>query len=167
MKESNQLKISNLGNVLHNMSCSMDDEDEQNEFGGYATFCWDLADEFRNSECVKSTTKKQQSVFTKEMQDAGKLPEVGMQCNFETTFFTTVTSNKGICEIIAYFEDKVWINIIDFDCVINTKVIDFSPIDKRTYKEKAIDEIMTDEFIDNGLRARDLIEAAYDKWVGE
>ena len=88
--------------------------------------------------------KHKQPVFTKEMQDAGKLPEVGMQCNFETTFFATVTSNtpnKGTCEILAYHGDKVWINIIDFDCVINTKVIDFSPIDNRTDKEKAIDEM--------------------------
>ena len=62
------------------------------------------------------------------MADNGELPLVGMEVEFETTFFTTVTSNSGTCEIIAYFSDKVWINIIDFNCVINIKVIDFKPI---------------------------------------
>lgn len=78
-------------------------------------------------------------VFTQAMADAGELPNVGMECNFDTSFFTDKNSNNGICEIIAYFKDKVWINIINFECVININVIDFKPIDTRSDKEKAID----------------------------
>ena len=67
-------------------------------------------------------------IYTQDMADNGELPSIGMEVEFRTTFFTTQTSNSGTCEIIAYFGDKVWINIIDFDCVINIKVIDFNPI---------------------------------------
>tara|TARA_R110000782_G_scaffold256461_1_gene345477 strand:+ start:50 stop:853 length:804 start_codon:yes stop_codon:yes gene_type:complete len=66
--------------------------------------------------------------YTQAMADNGELPSVGMECRFDTTFFTTVTSNRGTCEIIAYYDGKVWINIIDFDCVINLNVIDFKPL---------------------------------------
>ncbi|QDP52076.1 MAG: hypothetical protein Unbinned706contig1000_20 [Prokaryotic dsDNA virus sp.] len=67
-------------------------------------------------------------VYTQEMCDAGELPSVGMECSFDTTFFTKVTSNKGTCEILAYHAGKVWINIIDLDCVINLDVIEFKPL---------------------------------------
>lgn len=72
--------------------------------------------------------KPLQPVFTKAMQDNNELPPVGSEVEFETTFFTTVTSNKGTCEIIAYFGGKVWLNVIDIDFVINLNVIDFKPI---------------------------------------
>lgn len=41
-ENSNGSRIGNIGNILHNMSCSMADENEQSEFGGYASFCWEL-----------------------------------------------------------------------------------------------------------------------------
>jgi len=163
-EESNQCKISNLGNLLHNMSCSMDNEDEQNEFGGYASFCWDLADELRKSECAADTIKPSQPVFTQAMADNGELPQVGIECNFETTFFTTVTSNRGVCKPIAYHADKVWLDMFDSEYVININVIEFKPIDTRTDKEKAIDEIMLGNI---GANTRELLSIVYDKWVGE
>jgi len=108
---------------------------------------------------------KPQSVFTKEMQAAGKLPEVGMQCMIKLN----ESAQPESCKLLATFNDEAWILLYDGHCTHSLKLRArmFSPIDNRTDKEKAIDEIMTDEFIDNGLRARDLIEAAYDKWVGE
>tara|TARA_R110000772_G_scaffold208650_1_gene319226 strand:- start:41 stop:685 length:645 start_codon:yes stop_codon:yes gene_type:complete len=66
--------------------------------------------------------------YTQAMADNGELPSVGMECKFDTTFFTTATSNRGTCEIIAYYGDKVWINVIDFDCVIKLSVIEFKPL---------------------------------------
>ena len=80
---------------------------------------------FAAQDLTISTAKH---VYTQAMCDAGEFPGVGMECKFETTFFTTVTSNRGTCEIIAYYNGKVWINIIDFECVINLDVIDFMPL---------------------------------------
>lgn len=40
---SDRDKVSNIGNILHNLSCGMTDEAEQAEFGKYASYCWDLA----------------------------------------------------------------------------------------------------------------------------
>jgi hypothetical protein len=130
--------------------------------------------------------KPSQPVFTQAMADNGELPQVGSKCDFETTFFTAATSNKGTCEILAYHGGKVWINIIDFDCVINLNVIDFKPIDTRTDKEKAIDAIdklitdayqeATDSFVSNSrfrIEAAHLMDEIIDgtiagvEWVGE
>ena len=65
-ENTRQYKISNIGNILHNMSCSIDDENEQNELGGYASFMWDLADWFRDSAvgCSKTEDKP---VYTNAM----------------------------------------------------------------------------------------------------
>lgn len=81
-------------------------------------------------------------VYTQEMADAGELPKAGMECAFVSTFFTNKTSNKGVCKIIAYYKDKVWCANREFECVINLSAITFKPIDKRTDKEKAADDIL-------------------------
>ena len=138
-EESNQCKISNLGNLLHNMSCSMDDEDEQNEFGGYASFCWYLADELRKSECAVDTTKL---VFTQAMADNGELPVVGMECQFK--FQHQNEDEFDWCFVIGKSKDSDWLifhdkNIESFSHNINKGVYVFKPIDTRTDKEKAID----------------------------
>jgi hypothetical protein len=44
--DSRQARVSNIGNVLHNISCSTVDEDEQNELGMYASYLWDLSSYF-------------------------------------------------------------------------------------------------------------------------
>tara|TARA_R110000823_G_scaffold80774_2_gene183739 strand:- start:138 stop:779 length:642 start_codon:yes stop_codon:yes gene_type:complete len=99
----------------------------------------DYIDEIKR---VKESVKEETLEYTQDMADNGVLPSVGMECRFDTTFFTTVTSNRGTCEIIAYYDGKVWINIIDFDCVINLNVIDFKPLTPpKTDKEKAIDDL--------------------------
>ena len=41
------------------MSCSMEDEDEQIEFGNHASFCWDLANYFREENLPKEGTFKE------------------------------------------------------------------------------------------------------------
>ncbi|HHZ70960.1 MAG TPA: hypothetical protein EYN54_11935 [Methylococcaceae bacterium] len=111
---------------------------------------------------LESLTKP---VFTKDMYDNDELPPVGSEVEFNTTFFTTVTSNKGTCEIIAYFGGKVWLNVIDIDFVINLNVIEFKPIDTRTDKEKAIDDILNGGY--SAGTTRELLSIAYVKWVGE
>ena len=77
-ENSRQSKVARIGDLLHNMSCSMDDENEQNEFGGYASYLWDLADYFRNSS--SSSEAQPKPAFTQEMCDNGELPSVGMEC---------------------------------------------------------------------------------------
>jgi len=69
-ENTRQYKISNIGNILHNMSCFTDDENEQNELGGYASFMWDLADWFRDSAAGCS---KDKPVYTQADCDANKL----------------------------------------------------------------------------------------------
>ena len=136
-EESNQCKISNLGNLLHNMSCSMDDEDEQNEFGGYASFCWYLADELRKSECAVDTTKL---VFTQAMADNGELPVVGMECMILNTNCSRPKYIKGL---IKYVGDlMIYAYIENGERCDNVKTLKFKPIDTRTDKEKAIDNLM-------------------------
>lgn len=119
-------------------------------------------------ELLSELTLKAQPVFTQDMADNGELPLVGSKCDFETTFFTAATSNKGTCEILAYHGGKVWINTIDFDCVINLNVIDFKPIDTRTDKEKAADEFIKDmtdsDFIKEQFKKTFLAGA---EWAGE
>jgi len=105
-----------------------------------------------------------QPVFTQAMADNGELPLVGMECNFETAFFTTATSNRGVCKPIAYHAGKVWLDMFDSEYVININVIEFKPIDTRTDKERAIDEIMLGNI---GANTRELLSIVYDKWVGE
>ena len=79
-------------------------------------------------DCKVNNEPQPTLTYTQAMADNGELPGVGMECRFDTTFFTTTTSNRGVCEIIAYYGGKVWINIIDFDCVINLSVIEFKPL---------------------------------------
>ena len=171
-EESNQCKISNLGNLLHNMSCSMDDEDEQNEFGGYASFCWYLADELRKSECAVDTTKL---VFTQAMADNGELPVVGMECMIKLTYQDDNSFNKGY--INGYSQDKKWLVFTDYlgnleQLHIDKGVYSFKPINTRTDKEKLFDQINSipriyiddaNELVDKIILGR--IHGV--KWVGE
>ena len=62
------------------------------------------------------------------MSDNGELPLVGMECTYDTTFFTIEKSNAGDCRVIAYFEGKVWLDMYSTDFVINLNVISFKPL---------------------------------------
>lgn len=86
------------------------------------------------------SSKESKPVYTQEMANAGELPPVGSEADYESTFFTHASSNKGACKVIAYFSDKVWIDITGgADAVININVINFKPIDTRTDEEKLRD----------------------------
>lgn len=41
--ESMSSKVSNIGNVLHNMACSENDESIQNDLEGYAHYLWEVS----------------------------------------------------------------------------------------------------------------------------
>ena len=174
-EESNQCKISNLGNVLHNMSCSMDDEDEQNEFGGYASFCWDLADELRKSECAADTTKPSEPVFTQAMADNGELPPIGAKVQFvgNDDYLVEFNINDGdeiecICHTKDFEGDSIGVyrHKDGFSVSILNQLIE--PIDTRTDKEKAFDEHFEKSGCD--YKYQSILRNAFDagvKWVGE
>ncbi len=70
---------------------------------------------------------KPKSAYTQEMHEAGELPSVGMECEFETTFFTLKGLNTGTCVVIAYHADRVWLDMGKNESVINLNVIAFKP----------------------------------------
>ena len=95
-------------------------------------------------ELIPRPTKTSKLIYTKEMANNGELPVVGMECNYETSFFTSKTSTSGLCTVIAFFEGKVWLDMYSTDFVINLNVIEFKPIDTRTDAEKAAEEYATE-----------------------
>ncbi len=84
----------------------------------------------------KIVERPTQSVFTKEMQDDGKLPEVGMACMFKHGG----QNLKG--RVVAITER--FIILVDSSGMERVRILAESPIaaiDNRTDKEKAIDEM--------------------------
>lgn len=62
--ESMSSKVFNIGNVLHNMACSEDDEEVQGDLEGYAHYLWDVAkllsceeDIYKTSSAVEAMNK--------------------------------------------------------------------------------------------------------------
>ena len=136
-EDSDRCKIRRIGDILHNMSCSMSDENEQSEFGEYASFCWGLGDYLgaitvagNAIEPVKEV-KEVKPVFTQAMYDAGEPIKTGMAFTTETggEYFAELVNDKSVC-----FTDE------------DGHLVAFSigwplPIDQRTDKEKAIHKI--------------------------
>ena len=81
-------------------------------------------EEFNNFKGDDMTDK----TYTQEMADEGVLPGVGMECEFETTFFTHLPSNTGTGTPIAYHANKVWFSTGKAEFVINLDVIKFKPL---------------------------------------
>ena len=111
-------------------------------------------------------TINKQSVYTQEMADSGVLPSVGMKCIAESngvvggSYLVTVSqiNDKGQFACIDENGDYL-IHYPDED-----KSESFKPIDTRTKKEKAIDEIFNNRVWDNSI---ELLGLAYDEWVGD
>jgi len=141
-KNSRQSKISNIGNILHNMSCSMDDEDEQNQFGGYASFCWDLAGYFHKSDAGVSA-EPIKPIYTNEMADKGELPSVGMECIVRESEF----SDFYKCKIEFINDDIILIKYKETSVEVYKHFglemdIAFKPLTPpKTDEEKAIDDL--------------------------
>jgi hypothetical protein len=56
-------------------------------------------------------------------------PAIGEPCEYETTIFIMYKERRGLCSVIAYHNDKVWIAIEGgYDLVIQTKRIIFRPL---------------------------------------
>jgi hypothetical protein len=70
-ENSDAHRIRGIGDILHNMSCSMTDDNERSVFGDCASFCWDMGGKLSNS------TLNDKPTFTKAMADTGEFPAVG------------------------------------------------------------------------------------------
>jgi hypothetical protein len=109
-------------------------------------------------------TDEQQSVFTQAMADNGELPKAGMLCliNFPDI-------DNAWYEYTIDFIGKHMVVATCKEVAERTGHIDnvyFKPIDTRTNKEKAIDEIREEYHAYTG-EVTGAFEFAYNKWVGE
>jgi hypothetical protein len=107
-------------------------------------------------------------VYTQEMVDNGELPSVGMECMAKR--FHESDNGLMISFIIGTKKELDYMvfernNKLEQHHIVNG-VWEFSPIDTRTKKEKAIDAI-EDELSGVVYLTRSALELAYDKWVGE
>jgi len=130
------------------------------------------------NQCVKEMTEMncKQSVFTKEMQDNGESPEVGMKCEvFMKEERISATGNielKNEKSFVFKYDDNGLCDIYDFGDNVY-----FQAIDNRTDKEKAI-EHLTNYFCDGELTPTEHLyeelfrqikagEVPFIKWVGK
>ena len=102
--------------------------------------------------------KPLQPVFTQAMADNGELPQVGMECQ---------TSTGKV--IVKYAGKNVFVTECGdgFESTLSKKgaLHSLKPIDTRTDKEKAIDDILNGGY--SAGTTRELLSIAYVKWVGE
>jgi hypothetical protein len=104
-ESSDGSRIGNIGNILHNMSCSMVGENEQNEFGGYASFCWELGVKLKERT---SAVRAEPPTFTQAQCDAGELPAVGAECIFSWTDCELLNGLEigDTIKVIAHFDNN-------------------------------------------------------------
>ena len=92
--------------------------------------------------------------YTQAMYDSGVEVEAGMRFATEAGEYIAEYTNKK--SVVFTDEDGFLITVTRRRA---------KPIDIRTDKEKAIDDI-SNEFLKGGNTFRSVLEAAYDKWVG-
>jgi len=112
-----------------------------------------------------------QPVFTQSMADAGELPQVGMECGY-------IDIQKEITVLIKYLSS--WVIVFEQISEGYGKNVEISkpvdndlkkllkPIDTRTDKQKAIDDLMKESVLFcNRDTMKICFQIAYDKWVGK
>ena len=96
-------------------------------------------------------------IFNESDFDQPYTPQVGEECEYETTFFSLDKSNSGKCKIIAYHNDRVWIDMADGgEAVINMKVIEFRPL--KTERDKLLEQAVSN-FSESELAIEENIKA--------
>jgi len=137
-ENSDSYKIGSIGNILHNLSCSMSDENEQAEFGRYASDCWELSKRLNQS----SVANQDKPMFTQAMADAKVPPPVGSEFRLDsyfgekTTFLVLGIKTNGSLAFEVLDGKKVG----HLDCA--RPDINFKPIDTRTDEEKLRDAML-------------------------
>ena len=120
------------------------------EFNAQVTEC------SNNFGLPSATTKP---TYTQSMYDDNKLPAVGMLCKHKGV-------NKSVIAPLDVNNKLVLISI-DNDIYSLAHCYDIEPIDNRTPKEKAVDDLMGEQkaLIGNCAYMRKSFGIAYDKWV--
>ena len=126
-----------------------------------------------SKEALDSIVKKP-LVYTQEMADNGELPSVGMECLIYNAELMNPEYEKATidfvgCHVIVYSSESCT------ERTCNLELVRFKPIDTRTKKEKAIDELRDfDNSICNDTEwYANFLQAIIDgkitgvKWVGE
>ena len=115
--------------------------------------------ECANNFGLPSVTAK--PVYTQERFDNGQLPSVGMKCFYDFMDCTGWIS----CIFCGECDGVVWLLCGGKNEHLRRADVKFRPIDIRTPKEKAIDDLIKDDFPCGVLIDRKLLGVAYDKWV--
>ena len=113
------------------------------------------------SPLEKDSIVKKPLVYTQEMADNGELPSVGSEFLHKGSVATTLSTSNEHGGVVTFTVD----NGCSIDCCWNNDAW-VKPIDTRTKKEKAIDEIES-ELSKIAYSTRSALELAYDEWVGE
>jgi hypothetical protein len=89
---------------------------------------------------IAGATSVNEQWYDYDKQESISLPPVGVECEFESTFFTHKQSNNGRCKVISYHKDKAWVEFGITEFVINLNVISFRPLDwnKNKYRDEFI-----------------------------
>ncbi len=110
-------------------------------------------------------------VYTQEMADNGILPSVGSEVLYYVSYKPAVSDDNHkhhgeIMDVVCHNDGLVVLLSKNklFATACNDEWI--RPIDQRTKKEKAIDEIES-ELSKIAYSTRSALELAYDEWVGE
>lgn len=125
----------------------------------------------------KALLKKENKplVYTQEMADNGELPSAGMECLFKIDGeYKTITVLYNSKEVMVFSYTFDGVRVEDAR-VKSFNHIDIKPIDTRTKKQKAIDELRNlDDSICNNIEWHaNFLQAIIDgkitgvKWVGE
>lgn len=103
--------------------------------------------------------KPTKPIFTQAMVDAGELPQIGAKC----VYVFIESEDEYIGEIAAIDGDACWFKLDDFGYKTFIGKHKFKPIDTRTEKQKAVDE-MSQVFanIDDELPLHVMCEILYD-----
>jgi hypothetical protein len=108
---------------------------------------------------------KPKPIYTKEMQERGEFPAVGMEVEVYTDQHKNQTMRGEAVHIGQSFGRQRFVvqceNWIGIFCIDRIK-----PIDTRTAKEKAINEVIEKVGSYSGTSKKSL-SIAYDKWVGD
>lgn len=65
-----------------------------------------------------------------DKRQAIALPPVGVECEYISSFLGTKKHYNGTCKVIAYYQNKVWIDVVGYnEFVIHLDVIKFHPLD--------------------------------------
>lgn len=123
------------------------------------------SDEYKCEPANVMQDGENNQVFKVDMADnswhaRGELPPVGVECEYTSQFFGTKKHSNGTCKVIAYYQNKVWVDIVGYsEFVISLDVIKFRPI--KSERELLIDVIASAGGLSDGMLADAILAAGF------